>query len=600
MRKRLLLICLGIAMCLPAVAQRKIVATEQFSDYNRNSISAMETRYGDRFDDVFIKTVSDFSVGRKFDKNELKTKFIRIPVPRRMKNDEKISLSNHFTPDPSFASYILTDLNELNVGKEIFQFVLKPDAEGRFSRELIDERGLWNADDKDFEEAQMTQVDAMGQDGEKLIAKSFIIVYDMQNPHQQEVKSVDKNGKEVKKYIWIAEVNAFVYKIANADNLISLVLNDMWIYDTDDAATKASKKKAFDDLHVDLEFVNSVGVRVSNEDLGVAISYANDNLTYQLEKRIEEWQVAIDCETVKPFITAKVGKKEGVRNGSRFGIYGQVYNSKKERLEFKRKGYVRATEVADNMKVADGKADSTYFYRISGGATLRGNEILKQRNDLGLSVYANGNLNGSLSAPSSKTPLFGSFAIGNAGFDYLMSINRKGRSSYIILEAGYDMKSGSNIEKGCKEFGKYGQMIDDEGKNYFEKGVSFFNVSLGYAYGLRIKQVFELQGFIKVGWDMMGADVDQNKLQKLAEKIGYTPKKAIDEKNAKQRSSLFVDPGVRMIFNIVYPVQLFAQANYSVNIYSTDAYKIINTYLKDCGCGHGNGLGVGAGVRVCF
>ena len=595
------LLGLAIVLCMPAFAQKRVVATDAFSSYNRNGISIIVTDYGDTYQSDFARLVEDFEMSPKYDVNEIETDVISYSQRRTTKSPDKVTLKKNFVPELTISRAILTKLNDENVGKEILEYYLNPDDEGVFSRDIIDQRGMWNATDKDFEEAQKTEVDAMGQNGEKLIARSFILVYDMNNPKQIEIKKKDKNGNVYYEYLWEADVMAFVYKIANAEEVVNNVINNMWIYDTDDEATKGAKKEAFDNLKVNLELVLALGHTETAANLEASYETSIEKLFAKLENNISEWQVAIDCETVRPYITAKVGKKEGVTNGERFGIYGQVYNKKANRNEFKRKGYARATVVANNMKVADGNQNPTYFYRISGIPPMKGNEILKERKDSGFSFSLTGSMNGSLSEPT-KNRTFGSFAFANITVDYLAYIGKKGGSHYILMDFGIDYNSGTNLEKGQNEFGSYDIVYDpdDNTKFLFKDGVTFLNFSLGYMYGFKIGHTFEIQPYLKVGGDMISAGIDEKKLKHLAEFEHYTPEEAINKDNASNQYAVFVEPGARLTYNLWYPLQLFVQVNYSAIVYEVEAYKIINKYLKDCGYGHDAGAGFGGGIRICL
>ena len=597
MRKSLLLLIFVATIWLPTLAQRTVESTEEFVSYDRNSISVIVTRYNDKYDDVVYRTVNGFNYGSKFDINDIVTKTVAVKQNRRL--PEGTASGWGYTPDVATTSAVLARLNSDNVGKEILNYILNPDAQGRFSREIIDARGKWNADDKDYIESKATQVNAMGQNGEKLIENSYIIVFDLKNPERVERKAKDKNGKEYIIVTWKGDVGAMVFQIANAKELIANVLNNMWIYEHDSASIKDAKKRAYDELQVNMKLVASVGVHSSGKEITNVIANAKEQLMTKLEDQIPAWQVTIDCETIKPFITAKIGKKESVRNGQRYGIYGQVYNRSNDRLEFKRKGYVRATEVADNRRVADGTSDSSYFYRISGGASLNGTEILKQRNDLGLGISANYNYNGSNLEPT-QNRTFGSFSMVDVGLDYLAYIHKRGFSHYIMIGAGFDRFSGDNITKGQKEFGTYGMIVDPQDQPVFKNGASYINVYIGYMFGIKIKQFAEIQPFLRGGIDMVSTsttvELDENNLKFLANIENYTIKSESDLK--KSSNAYYLDPGIRLTINVVYPVQLFVQANYSVLLTGGDKYNILNNYFKDSGYGHSNGLGVGGGVRL--
>ena len=594
MKRKLLLLIFVLTAASQAFAQRTVESSEEFVSYDRNSISVITTKYNDSYDDVVFNTVSGFSFGSKFDVNKISTKTVQVQQSRTTPEGQSSAWS--YTVDNATVNDVLTQLNNANVGKEILTYILNPDANGRFNREIINERGQWNANDKDYIESKATQVDAMGQDGENLIDNSYIIVFDLKNPQKVETKVKDNKGAEKTIVTWQGDVAAMVFQIKDAKELVLDIISNLWIYETDPAAMQEAKRQAFQDLKVTMELVATAGVHSSGKEVNNVIINAKDRIMSKLEDEISAWQVTIDCETIEPYITAKIGRKEGVRNGQRFGVYGQVFNSSKDRLEFKRKGYVRATEVADNRRVADGTSDSTYFYRISGTAHLNGTEILKQRNDLMIGISVNYNMNGSNAEPS-KNRTLGSFSYIDISLDYLAYIGKKGYSHYAFIGLGLDKNNGDNVYKGFKEFGTYEPAINHEGQFMFKNGASYTNIYIGYMFGIKIKQFAEIQPFLRGGIDMLSAgDIDEMALRALAVIENYTIKN--DNDLAKSTNAYYLDPGIRLTFNVIYPVQLYLQANYSILLTGGDKYNIINKYLINCGYGHSNGLGVGGGVRI--
>lgn len=594
MKRKLLLLIFVLTAASQAFAQRTVESSEEFVSYDRNSISVITTKYNDSYDDVVFNTVSGFSFGSKFDVNKISTKTVQVQQSRTTPEGQSSAWS--YTVDNATVNDVLTQLNNANVGKEILTYILNPDANGRFNREIINERGQWNANDKDYIESKATQVDAMGQDGENLIDNSYIIVFDLKNPQKVETKVKDNKGAEKTIVTWQGDVAAMVFQIKDAKELVLDIISNLWIYETDPAAMQEAKRQAFQDLKVTMELVATAGVHSSGKEVNNVIINAKDRIMSKLEDEISAWQVTIDCETIEPYITAKIGRKEGVRNGQRFGVYGQVFNSSKDRLEFKRKGYVRATEVADNRRVADGTSDSTYFYRISGTAHLNGTEILKQRNDLMIGISVNYNMNGSNAEPS-KNRTLGSFSYIDISLDYLAYIGKKGYSHYAFIGLGLDKNNGDNVYKGFKEFGTYEPAINHEGQFMFKNGASYTNIYIGYMFGIKLKQFAEIQPFLRGGIDMLSAgDIDEMALRALAVIENYTIKN--DNDLAKSTNAYYLDPGIRLTFNVIYPVQLYLQANYSILLTGGDKYNIINKYLINCGYGHSNGLGVGGGVRI--
>ena len=208
MKRKLLLMAFVMTMALPALAQRIVESTEEFVSYDRNSISVIVTKYNDQYDNTVYSTVNGFSFGSKFDVNNIDTKAIPVRQSRQLPEG---SAGWSYVPDEATASDVLAQLNNNNVGKEILNYILNPDSQGRFNREIINARGQWNASDKDYIESKATQVNTMGENGEKLIANSYIIVFDLKNPERVETKAKDKNGKVYTIVTWRGYVGAMVY-----------------------------------------------------------------------------------------------------------------------------------------------------------------------------------------------------------------------------------------------------------------------------------------------------------------------------------------------------------------------------------------------------
>lgn len=564
MKKIFTTVILAIMLCIPALAQKTVEATDDFTSYNRNSISIVTLNYNDQYDEFFTQLVNNFNVGYKFDINKIKTTTIALNGTRTASSEVEVTPIDNTTWAPESATAkeataagmfdkilgqmltnigpkvqvneeivnkVLAHLNENNVGKQIFDYVLAPNENGVFSRTVLDERGLWNATDNDFNDAQMMQVNALGQNGESLLKNSYITVYDMKNPTKTVSKTTDKEGNTKESYSWNADVCAYVFAIANAQEVIDNILNNMWIYNTDDAATKAAKKQAYNDLKVELELVTAVGVNKSAEYLDEAMETVYEDLLNRLEQNIEKWQVTFDVQTVRPYITANAGTKEGIKNAQRYAIYKQVYDKKTKSVELKRQGYARATEVADNAKVADGQSDTSYFYRISGMSILKGQEIMKQSNDLRMGFHANFNM----------------FALSSVDFgvDYLAYIQKNGISHYALVNVGYSVPVLMDINE------------------------TFANVSLGYMLGLKLKTILEIQPFATAAIDI----VDD----------GFSADNMMDY------SAYYANGGVRVVLNTFYPFQLYAQGSLSIKLYDNGYYG----YNRST-------FGLGAGFRYCF
>ncbi len=129
-----------------------------------------------------------------------------------------------------------------------------------------------------------------------------------------------------------------------------------------------------------------------------------------------------------------------------------------------------------------------------------------------------------------------------------------------------------------------GQETYNSGYYHLDKGVSFVNVSIGYVCGLKLKQIMEFQPMVNVGVDFPVYHGTVN-LTKEQKKTNY---------------GVFIDPGIRFVFNCGYPFQIFVQGDYSLLLMQGDTYKDLNNTLKFCGNERKMGLGLAAGVKWTF
>lgn len=580
------------------------------SDYSRSSISKITILYGDRWDNQVVTGVDSIQTGAKFDINNIKTKTIRLKGAFRTAEEQQAQLAaqqpqektNAFKdmfkgigdafkdlgkgvaakPDTLTQRLLTEYINQNNIGKEIFDYVLMVDGNGRFHYDLMVERSRWNAIDDDLQLDNASQVKTADANGSALLANSYIIVFDAKEPRIGE--TTDKKGN--KKSVYIADVTGYVFAIDSAEEVIGNIEHNMWINDGEEASVVAQKRDLYRNVRIPMKCVAAQSVSASSEEsMRKAITKSYDDILRKLENKISAWEVTTTPEDVRPYITAKVGTKEGIKNTQRFKIYKNVTTNKEGRdiTYTKKAGYARATVINDNNEVATGNTGVSYFYQISGGR-MNGAEFLRQSNDIKLGVSIDYNYNG-LGWENQK--IFDAFSMVDVTFDYLAYMHKNGISHYARLNVGYDIATSKMLKKGLIATNK--GLTETEAENalngtWLENGVSFVNVSVGYACGLKVKQVVEFQPMINVGVDLpiFHTKVDLTKEQ---EKTNY---------------GVFIDPALRIVFNCGYPFQLFVQADYSVMVLEGTTYKAINEDLDVCGHKRDMGLGVAAGVKWTF
>lgn len=573
MNKQFLLIGLTLALSMSAFAgqvKREVIS----SDYSRNSVSKIAIVYDDQWNRETSQGFDAIDFGAKFDQNQLQTKTIQLRGAARTTGNTSAQT------DINTRTLLTNYINQHNIGKEIFDYILMVDQNGRFHYDRMVARSRWNANDEDVKLDNASQVKTMDENGPALLKNSYIVVYDAKETRVEQ-KTKD-NGEKVNEYK--AVVSAYVYKIDNADEVINNILHNMWIYDTDDAATVAAKREAYNKVRIPMRCVTSQAVTVSSEkSMHEAIAGSYENLLSKMENNIAAWEVKITPEQVRPYITAKIGKKEGLKNGQRFKILKNKGDEDKGDLRTVKVGYARVTTVADNNSVATGNTATSSLYQISG-KYLKGTEFLKQSNDIKLGLSIDYNYNG---LGWDNQNVFGAFSMVDLTLDYLMHIQRNGISHYARVNFGYDIATSKMLRNGYKgqhngdEYGAKNYVDHDE---WLKDGVSFFNISIGYMVGLKAKQVFELQPMFNVGVDLPICHA----------------KDAMSSDEKKSNFGVFIDPAVRLVFNCGYPFQIFFQTDYCVTVYQGGTYKKLNDKLGECGHKRNHGLGVAAGVKWTF
>lgn len=543
---------LALCGCLVVSAQEKVRENVQ-DDYKRNSLSIIVVDRGDNYDDTVFEAVRSIDLGDKFDLNLIPTNRITISGNRA---------------NTVGGIEVGKAVNASDLGKEILSYWFDRQADGTMNAKRLEHRGNYNADDQDVLNARAAKVgpESLGDVGYALINGSYVMILDYSG-----IKSSKNDKNEVS---WSVTTNAYVYQIDYSEDIEAQVI-EAWVYEDDTPEAIARKNEAYDKILVGMSPKATVSYTTSAKeaDGGVraAIVEGYGETLLRLENQIPAWNVTTSIALRNP-LRAKIGTKEGVKNRMRFQAYMVKGDRKTGEPYTVSKGYIRATTIADNRGMATGQSTKfTEFYQISGGKIDEGMTI-KQKNDLGMGV--------------SLGYKIGGLAPYNLTVDYLASINTKGFSHYGLLNIGYDMFSGSKI--GDK-VGKYLDAGDLTGLT--DGGISYINFGIGYGFGIRPIRHVELMPFIMGGGDYM-----MNHNDFLDEEAGEETEDSFMDKVA-----WYGNAGLRINFNVKYPLQLFIQADYTLLFVKEGSYyEAFNELLKVGDLGHKNSFGVMAGVKWTF
>ncbi len=552
--KRLILFLTTI-ISLSAVAQTGKERELVTDDYNRNSLSVIIIDRGDKHDKFVQDVVKDIDFGDKFDLNKIVTDHITLKKSR---------------DEAPLSSDIDAIISDKGIEHEVISYWFDSDKNGLMSGELIENRGRFNASDEEVLTARSAKLgeDALRDKGYELINNSYVLVLDYNQFKEEKTESKDIiTGKITIITTEYVTLTARVYKVVFSEDDQNEFYNTCWIDEETPQSEINARRAAFKKMNIVMKPIAAStvksGVKV-NEKRGkdaaiidaMKSSYAG--AMRSLETKISEWLVVTAIKEVRP-IQAKIGTKEGLKNTHRYMAYQakrKVVNG--EEVTYSQKtGYVRATKVANNTADATGDSAMSEFYQISHIRNVKAGELLKQSNDLGMGItlgYAVGGLSEY-----------------NVNIDYLMKMNTKGRSSYALIDLGYDIMP-------AKEFNMSSLSLLSE-------GVSFINASLGLGYGIRATRLIEIVPSVMAGIDYMS----------------FNSESSDDDDLEDGQSAYYGKLGIKANFTVAYPLQLVAGVNYSLIVSEGAVYKAANDLFEAYGLGRRNGgLAFMVGVKWIF
>ncbi|MFR9526905.1 MAG: hypothetical protein SNI45_02400 [Rikenellaceae bacterium] len=561
----------GAALCfaLSLSAQASLPTPEVVTnDYDRNSISIVVVDRGDKLDDMVTKAVFGINTGEKFDKNTIPTCHFMVDSVRKSK----------VAPQA-----VASCMNGSHIGNEIVKFWFTVDNSGMMTGSKVESRGLYNADDQDVENANASQIGeaALMDAGYDLINNSYVIVMDCSNFEEgvTEKKQLKEGSLTEMETIKVPNISAtstlMVYKIDFSEDQTNEFYDKCWIDSDTPESEIAARKAAFEAMSIPMVPVSTATStkKVEYEKMGdkdqkdaalrKAIEGSYFGCIYTLEKNIEAWKVKVPVYDVKP-IRAKVGTKEGLKNTARYMAYETVRKKDAEGNSVDvsvKRGYVRATKVANNSSVADGQSPMSEFYQISHVANIKPNQTLKQANDLAMGI----------TAAYSTNPM----APINVTIDYLMNMKTNGTSTYSIVDISYKSLSADELsDNGISTTGIYSE------------GISFIGAGVGAGIGLRAGRSLEIVPNVIVGGDYMQAtsqlDTEESD-EAMMDKIAWYGK-----------------VGAKVNITVAYPLQIVAGIDYSMIVSEGAWYEYNNSVLTECGIGREGGLGISIGLKYIF
>src|SRR5690606_20246548 len=269
--------------------------------------------------------------------------------------------------DSNQAQNIENYLNKNQVAKQLIAKWFNRGKDGSFNMNLVARRGEYNASELDIKIALHTvRGKAMLKDaGEELIGNTFVVVYDFEN---------NENNRNIApfKYSLNSEITirAYLYRLVWDDYTATVFYNDYWL---DKNSLESSRKTAFENSDIfKLKYIGNVVIDehsntgivkhnrevlkkfeketidwndINSNQTDAALKNALNVCLNELERKYEEFWTKFPLYSGNP-IAAKVGKKEGLKEGDTFEVLEQILN-KDGTTEYQRKGVIKIKKEKD-------------------------------------------------------------------------------------------------------------------------------------------------------------------------------------------------------------------------------------------------------------
>lgn len=278
----------------------------------------------------------------------------------------------------------------------------KRDNQGNLSIELLSERGIFTATDADAIEAGSSAVDRREMLGERLVDRTYIIVWNIKDvitkAQDYRQRNTESNNRTHEGYV--VEYEAHAYKMEFSDSVSAVFWMNYW---TDENNHDAEKVEAWDSLFLPVKHVGSVNGRVEstqpkdpdhisyirseklsmNELLMASAHYVLTDAGFKFSREIDDFKARAPVYQTRP-LSVKLGTKEGLYLDQRFFIYEFVLDSDGN-FDRERKGVGRVRKIAENDTIAVGDSDPSIL-RQQGGSRLYQGMLIESHEDIGLIV----------------------------------------------------------------------------------------------------------------------------------------------------------------------------------------------------------------------
>ncbi len=489
--------------------------------YDRSSISLMLVyQNGDSFSSMLLNAFRKINQSEKFFINPLSDPVLRFINVR------------HAETNVIHQQQILKQLNDNHYPREIISFCYNRKENGLMDMELIHERGLLNAT---VDEVMRNQVTTRGNwalmdYGNRLIEKSYIIAMDF-----KELIRVNTDSYSG----FSGQFRVSLYRINLSEEERGQIY-DAWVLPGDSREEAAAKQALFEQLNPELQYIKSVSggssaynykehtflgqITPSRSDeqlIASLVQRAYDQMLIELERNYADFNVVTPLYSVRP-LTARIGKKEGLRVDQRFFIYEHRYDRATQEIVETRRGVIRAgSEISDNRGMVISEMEPSKFYQTSGRRLHEG-FVLQQHNDFGMELrfdYSTAEMGGFTAELGASVGRFlgipSFYLIGMVGFDAgsydHLTFNGQtfSEEDFSFLKYGLSLAKGYHFVRNFEirpHFGVFFETARNE--DVIDEEIQGMYLNAGGSLGIHLAHYMQLVAgynqFMSIGYASMG------------------------------------------------------------------------------------------------
>lgn len=429
------------------------------NNYDRNSLTVIVLENeGCAYKNDLIKAMAKIEFPVKFDNNLIDVISVKAPFARREGNVASPALSMAFNSNGSKRDIERTEklknlLIEQKISNKIIAKWFSKTPDNKFSMDLIEKRGDYNATDADFNNAKDSKrgLEDLKNQGYGLINNSYILILDFGNIltmdeyynfQDEKRKALKLEPQQRTRNGYKTDLKSFLFKIDfNAEvedklfTAVETIQEFPWI--------GQDKNNVFNDIKMPVEGVINIfyplldgsqlntGKKSKEQLFEKMVSDGFNTAIFLITKKHEAFKLKSPIKNGTkgiffPYVTSKIGTKEGLFTDQRFFALEKTVKSNGE-MKSKIRGVVRVSnKISDNSKVTEGETVPSKLYQESGRKLDEG-LLLQEKLDWGIEI------SGGIGIPMSTTSSYnGVYNFSNTSYTVTHGPAVLGRLSYNI------------------------------------------------------------------------------------------------------------------------------------------------------------------------